>query len=407
MQLAASKYYVSSHKEGDIAMTSRVLMNILVLLSLRLTVWSQPMISVFPDSINLWMEFQGTRIDSFRIANIGQDTLRYRITWGSVLDTSWYSNSPLSYTPVTVDSLLRASVYRPMRDLILLQFKYFLYTQNPIHLEFFLFESSSLTGNYRRIFSRIRLVDSLTFNDYVSSGSMALRLHAGYYYAIGVAWDQPVQYRSPGGVSAGSNGLGLSFRGNFSQTHTFPSDTTLVVSAIQSSSEYDINLTGGFALWLQLLTDSSGMVAAGETTVIPFSARDPGIIGRNQVTSYFNVYSNDPIDSLEHVAVSRRLVTRVDPPQRHEIPARYELEQNFPNPFNPSTTIKFSLPHKTHVSLKVLDVLGREVATLTSGNLDAGLHTIEWNTERISSGVYLYRLQSATFLTTKRMMLLK
>jgi len=388
-------------------MTSRLLASTVILLSLSGHVWSQPpRISVFPDSINLEIEFQGTRVDSFRIANVGSDTLRYRMTWNPRLDTSWYYNSLLTYTPITVDSLLRASVFSPRWDFMLLEFKYPLLVQNPTHIEFFLFESSSLTGNYHRIFSTMQLVDSSTFNGFVSSGPLSLRIRVAHYYAIGVAWDHPVQYRSPGGAGFSSDGLGLAFHGNLLQAHTFPSDTSLVVPDIPYSSGYDMGITGGIALWLQLLTDSTGMVEAGHNSVVPFVARDPGFFGHSQLTSYFSVYSNDPIDSIKRVAVSRHVLTGVD---RLDIgiSTQYELRQNFPNPFNPNTTIRFSLPRATSVSLKVYDVLGRDVATLVSGHLEAGVHQLSWNADAAASGVYFYRLHGPTGVLTKRMLLLK
>jgi hypothetical protein len=388
-------------------MTSRLLTSFLAVLSLTGTAWAQqPAMSVFPDSVNLWMTLQGTRVDSFRIANVGSDTLTYRVTFQPELDTTWYSNLLINGPPRTVDSLLRASIIRPRKDFILLDFEYLLSTQHPAQLEFFLFESSSLAGNYNRIFSRMHHVDSLTFNEYASSGPIDVKLHAGQYYALGVSWDQPVQYRYGGSTSVTGDGLDLQVCGDFSQTSTFPSGNTLFVSAVQGISGYDMRITGAFALWLELLTDSAGIVTESDTIVIPFRARDPGIYGHWELTSCFSVHSNDPIDSLANVAVTRRIVTGIERSQ-YDPTARYELEQNFPNPFNPTTTIKFSLPHATTVSLKVFDVLGREIATLASGNLDAGVHTSAWNTERISSGLYFYRLQSPTFVMTKKMLLLR
>ena len=85
----------------------------------------------------------------------------------------------------------------------------------------------------------------------------------------------------------------------------------------------------------------------------------------------------------------------------------YMLAQNYPNPFNPSTNITFILPKKSFVSLKIYDLLGREVATLISNDLLAGSYTRTWNAEQLSSGVYFYRLQAGTFTETKKLILLK
>jgi len=70
------------------------------------------------------------------------------------------------------------------------------------------------------------------------------------------------------------------------------------------------------------------------------------------------------------------------------------LRQNHPNPFNPSTAIRFELPNKSDVTLKVFVLLGREVATLLNGMLDAGTHTKIWNATGIPGGMYICRLQA-------------
>jgi len=85
----------------------------------------------------------------------------------------------------------------------------------------------------------------------------------------------------------------------------------------------------------------------------------------------------------------------------------FVLHQNYPNPFNPTTTIRFSLPQREHVTLKVFDVLGREVATLVSERLSAGRHFVQWNALGRASGVYLYRLQVGTYVEAKKMTLLR
>lgn len=89
-----------------------------------------------------------------------------------------------------------------------------------------------------------------------------------------------------------------------------------------------------------------------------------------------------------------------------------KLLQNSPNPFNPSTSIKFFIPNQSDVTIKVYDLLGREVTTLINNNLGEGFHIVFWNGvdnhgEFVSSGVYLYRLTAGDFVETKKMLLLK
>ena len=86
---------------------------------------------------------------------------------------------------------------------------------------------------------------------------------------------------------------------------------------------------------------------------------------------------------------------------------RFALEQNFPNPFNPATVIEYELPTRGVVTLKVFDLLGRDVATLVDGELEAGTHKAVFDASRLSSGVYFYRLQSGLSLQTRKLVLMK
>jgi hypothetical protein len=83
------------------------------------------------------------------------------------------------------------------------------------------------------------------------------------------------------------------------------------------------------------------------------------------------------------------------------------LKQNYPNPFNPSTLISYYLPNQSHVTLKVHDVLGREVATLVDGMEEPGLKTVTFDASKLSNGVYYYRLQAGNYVETKKLVLLR
>jgi hypothetical protein len=86
---------------------------------------------------------------------------------------------------------------------------------------------------------------------------------------------------------------------------------------------------------------------------------------------------------------------------------KYELAQNYPNPFNPNTMIRFSLPEQANVTLKIFNSIGQEVATLLNGEIAAGNHQVDFNASALSSGVYFYRISSANFISTKKMILIK
>lgn len=90
-----------------------------------------------------------------------------------------------------------------------------------------------------------------------------------------------------------------------------------------------------------------------------------------------------------------------------EVPKSFSLEQNYPNPFNPATTIEFSLFRSGYVTLKVFNLLGEEVATLVQGELNVGKYKTQWNSMGFPTGVYFYRLQTADFVETRKLLLLR
>jgi len=88
-------------------------------------------------------------------------------------------------------------------------------------------------------------------------------------------------------------------------------------------------------------------------------------------------------------------------------PTEYHLEQNYPNPFNPNTTIRFSIPLAGNVKIKLFDVQGQEVQTIMDETKDAGTHSINFNAQNLNSGVYLYKIESGSFVQIRKMILLK
>jgi hypothetical protein len=136
-----------------------------------------------------------------------------------------------------------------------------------------------------------------------------------------------------------------------------------------------------------------------------------------------------PVDSTGHIAVAFDIVQGVQRGEASEVaialfagkslvmqktisltvavPTKYELGQNYPNPFNPSTTIHYQVPADGFITLKVFDLLGREVATLVNEEQKADYYKVTFDASRLASGVYFYRLQAGEFTAAKRLMVLK
>jgi len=143
--------------------------------------------------------------------------------------------------------------------------------------------------------------------------------------------------------------------------------------------------------------------------------------GINWVNNWRYLYTYDTIGNLteqlwqrwnEAVWVSKNITyvdyTNINLTVENEIiPTGYLLEQNYPNPFNPETVIEYALPVQTEVRLVVYDLRGQEVARLIDGVQQAGNHNIKWDASNVASGIYIYRLQAADFVQTRKMVLLK
>lgn len=93
--------------------------------------------------------------------------------------------------------------------------------------------------------------------------------------------------------------------------------------------------------------------------------------------------------------------------QTETLPNTIQLPQNFPNPFNPTTTISFSIPSTTFIRLVVFDIIGREVEVLINEECQAGRYSVKFNSENLASGIYFYRFTAGSFVETKKMILLK
>ncbi len=123
--------------------------------------------------------------------------------------------------------------------------------------------------------------------------------------------------------------------------------------------------------------------------------------GCTQITSPSSSYTDRP-----NIKLTFNFATGTEP-KNNNIPTRYELSQNYPNPFNPVTKINYAIPKQGLVTLKIYDILGREVLTLVNEVQEAGYYSFDFDASSLASGVYFYKLTSGTFSDVKRMVLIK
>jgi hypothetical protein len=142
---------------------------------------------------------------------------------------------------------------------------------------------------------------------------------------------------------------------------------------------------------------SGNLVGAGTESVVEST------VGQNIIGSSSNSLT---IHHAGYWAVQNR-TGPVSVEHKSEIPFNPVLHQNYPNPFNPSTTIRFSILERQHVRLTVYDLLGREVTKLVDDEREAGWYSVIFDASGLASGVYLFRIQTGSFVSVKRCILLK
>lgn len=153
----------------------------------------------------------------------------------------------------------------------------------------------------------------------------------------------------------------------------------------------------GYARFIVNMDYSSGSGEAPVEVYIIFGIT----VATGATADTITVGSNFLVDDLDF-----DMVAGID--NKHSaLPITFALEQNFPNPFNPSTTIEFSIPQVSAVRLIVFNSLGQEVETLINREMSAGMHQVSFDASQLPSGVYFYKIEAGGFLASKKMILIK
>jgi polyhydroxybutyrate depolymerase len=131
--------------------------------------------------------------------------------------------------------------------------------------------------------------------------------------------------------------------------------------------------------------------------LVSWAVPSKAISANNLLWEFFQKHTNSSITGIKEKS------------EKEILPAEYILSQNYPNPFNPETTISYKLSVASHVTLKVYDMLGREVALLVDGYKNPGTYNAKFNTHNygLTSGIYFYQLRSGSFVETKKLVLMK
>jgi hypothetical protein len=118
-----------------------------------------------------------------------------------------------------------------------------------------------------------------------------------------------------------------------------------------------------------------------------------------------NVFTNVSVNQGVTIIENGPLISVTN--NSSKTPEKFTLHQNYPNPFNPMTKIKFELPKSSDIKIQIFDITGRVIDNLIDANLGIGSYEVQWDGSKVSSGIYFYRLQSKSFMDTKKMILIK
>jgi len=168
--------------------------------------------------------------------------------------------------------------------------------------------------------------------------------------------------------------------------------------------QYDIQVSSDGTNFTNVVTDNSGNGGTDDRSFTAVSARYVRVHMRRNNTS------SERINEVEVYTASSAVpkpIAESGEVTTAEIPEEFALHQNYPNPFNPSTTISYTVPEQSHVTIKVLNLLGEEVATLVNGVQTAGTHNIVFDAQGLPSGVYLCVLQAGEVRLARRSVLMK
>jgi len=212
-------------------------------------------------------------------------------------------------------------------------------------------------------------------------------------------------------------GVGSSFSGIFKfNTTTNSWENNYSPSSFSLPISIGANSTNLISTFGDFLTNNRKYYSSSDNG-ISWSELTTDTIGlTNNILSSYAVTANSSYyfaaywkfaNSVITASVYRLPITVTSVEGDNILPQSYFLSQNYPNPFNPNTNINFSIPNSSFVTLKVYDVLGKEVANLVNEELSAGTYNFNFDAAKLTSGIYFYRIQTDNFVDTKKMILLK
>lgn len=367
-------------------------------INVTLTVSASPDIAVAPASLTFDCAVNGgVDVENLTITNNGEANLNFSLAIpaaGGGTRAEFASQA----SPNSGGNRFRGNVYEVLVATPLKKIEHLLNLSAPSSMEFFVYENTSATGTFTKVFSTT--ISAPAGPGFKSSGVINFPMQAGRFYFIGAGWAGSATYYSNGGSPAPPVSVPFGLCRGAAGSNTFPTPTTQLISSSTSINSQAIEF--GETATIALLTPATGSIPPGGNTVVSLQATGGPNLGTFNTT--MNITSNDPNSSndpssVKIVPITVNVFNATDAPNVNAVPTKVALYQSVPNPFRDGTAIRFDLPVAGRVSLRVYDLAGRLVRTLVDGTETAGSRTVRWDGkdsggQRVSSGVYFYSLQT-------------
>lgn len=382
---------------------------------------SSPVAQVTPGSLDLTFA-QGDsatrQVTISNLAELGSLSLSYslRALDSAFENSSIFGSFAQTFTGAGRD---RGNVYAVTRGSALHEIRAYLGVTDPTDVYFFVYESNSRTGTYTRVFQRNGNVGVGT--KWFNSGPLDVPLRAGMFYYIGASWMGSVTYgKAPDSTFPGpiDTDFGQLLTAQPSTLAGYPPSPTVSGSQLGNSyAPYYQSVTVNSTPYITL-SSVQGQVApeGSEEISVQFSASGLEV---GEYFPMFTVTTNDPqnptVSVSGHVVVTPVVAVK----SKDGAPSTFALAQNYPNPFNPSTSINYQLPVESNVVIRIVNLLGQQVAELVNTTQGPGFYQELWNGTsgsgtQVASGLYFYQLTvrdpatgAQKFRQMRKMILLK
>lgn len=272
------------------------------------------------------------------------------------------------------------------------------------------FEIYFLDGKTGKLSSGIRITDGNFWTLEANEGGGASFTKSSVSAQPGVYYSVEIDYNSLKGTYSYIINSELVNEVPFKSTGNTPAEIAIntknkVSGASLDFDKYSVIRYSNPYLWLTT-NKTSGVINPGAATNVSlnFSTKDiPGGTYNTKLTVTTSELMGPKFEIPIELVISGTLSSE----EEEGIPSEISLDQNYPNPFNPSTKISYSIPTSGDVLLEVFNIQGQKVATLYEGSQQAGIHEVLFDARSLSSGVYIYRLQSGSSSFVKQMVLIK